>query len=127
MNVFGHTTGTVIACTTVALAIYTGVLYERHTAPRPCITNLSTTSYPMFEWEQIMLDTSTEYNKDSDFYRAGIKTSADLAWRLVEMSKDSDHPSSIYTNPRNGKEFYVPGLCRVGPIDAFGNPILYER
>lgn len=127
MERFGYTIGVVIACVTVGVAIYTGTMYERHTAPKPCIVNLSVHSYPNFEWEQIMLDSVVGYNKDSDFYRSGIKTSEELAERLVEMSQDSDWPSSIYTNPRNGNRFYVPGLCYVGAVDSFGDPVLYRK
>lgn len=127
MERFGYAAGVAIACTTVGVAIYTGMLFERYTAPEPCIVNLSTTSYPMFEFEQIMLDNIVEYNEDSDFYRAGIKTSEELAERLVEMSQDSNWPSSIYTNPRTERRFYVPGLCYVGDVDGFGDPVLYRK
>lgn len=77
MNRYGYTTGVAIACAAVMLALYTGMLYERHTAPVPCIANLSTTSYPIFKWEQIMLDDVTEYHEDSDFYRNGFVDFAD--------------------------------------------------
>jgi hypothetical protein len=124
---YGYFTGAAIACATVALAIYSGILYERHTAPNPCITNLSIHSYPQFGFEQMMIDTIIHYNKDSDFYRTGIKTSEEMAEHLVEMSQDSDYPSSIYTNQTSGRKFYVPALCYVGKIDVFGDPILYKK
>lgn len=126
-NHYGYILGVGIACATVALALYAGMLCERYTAPRPCITNLSTSSYPYFEWEQKMLDEIVEYSEDSDMYREGIKTSAELAHRLVEMSQDSEWPSSIYVNAKTGKEYYVPGLCYVGKVDWRGEPILYRR
>lgn len=127
MEKFGYLSGIAIACATVSVAIYAGMLYERITAPEPCITNLSIYSYPNFEWEQIMLDDIVDYNEDSDFYRQGIKTSEELAEMLVEMSQDSKWPSSIYTNPRTGIRYYVPGLCYVGKIDGLGEPVLYMR
>jgi len=127
MEKFGYTVGASIACATVALAIYTGMLYERHTAPVPCITNLSIYSYPNFEWEQIMLDDIVDYSEDSDFYRHGIQTSEELAEMLVEMSQESNWPSSIYTNPQDGSRYYVPGLCYVGKTDWLGVPTLYLR
>ena len=74
-----------------------------------------------------MLEEVWDYDKDSDYYRMGIKTSVDLAYKLVEMSRDSSHPSSIYVNPKTGDEFYVPGLCRVGDVDWFGDPILVRK
>lgn len=123
---YGYLTGGLIACATVALAIYAGMLYERHTTPRPCIVNLSLHSYPNFEFEQMMLDNVVEYTKESDMYRWGVKTSEELAEKLVEMSQDSEWPSSIYVNEKNEK-FYVPGLCYVGDVDFFGDPILYRR
>lgn len=116
-----------VVCATFSLAIYMGMLYERHVAPEPCIENLSIYSYPNFEWEQIMLDNIVEYNEDSDMYRHGIKTSEQLAEKLVEMSKDSKWPSSIYTNPQNNNKYYVPGLCYVGGVDFFGEPVLYKK
>jgi hypothetical protein len=119
-NRYGYFTG-------VAIAIYSGMLYERHTSPEPCITNLSIHSYPNFEWEQIMLDNIVNYNKDSDMYRHGIKTSEELAKKLVEMSQDSNWSSSIYTNPKNNRKYYVPGLCYVGEVNFFGEPILYRK
>lgn len=124
MDRYGYLTGSLIACATVGLAIYAGMLYERHTAPRPCILNLSQHSYPQFE--QMMLDNVVEYTKESDMYRWGVKTSEELAEKLVELSQDSDWPSSIYVNDR-GEKFYVPGLCYVGDVDFFGEPILYRR
>lgn len=128
MERFGYAAGVTIACATVSLAIYTGMKYqELFNTPEPCIVNLSIHSYPMFEWEQIMLDNIVEYNEDSDWYRDGIKTSEELAERLVEMSQDSNWPSSIYTNPRTERRFYVPGLCYVGDVDGFGDPVLYRK
>jgi len=127
MEKFGYAVGVSIACATVALAIYSGMLYERHTAPEPCITNLSIYSYPNFEWEQIMLDNIVDYNEDSDFYRHGIQTSEELAEMLVEMSQDSNWQSSIYTNDRTGIRYYVPGLCYVGEVNVFGEPVLYRK
>ena len=126
INRRGYLTGSLIACATIGLAIYTGMLYERHTAPRPCAINLSHHSYPNFEFEQMMLDNVVEYNKESDMYRWGVKTSEELAEKLVEMSQDSEWPSSIYNNDK-GQKFYVPGLCYVGDVDFFGDPILYRR
>lgn len=127
INIYGYSTGVFIACSSIALAIYTGMLYERHTTPRPCIVNLSVTSYPYFEHEQMMLDNIVDYDEDSDFYRAGIKTSEELAERLVEMSQDTNYPSEIYINPRTQEKFYVPGLCYVGDVDFSGDPILYRK
>jgi len=127
MEKIGYTVGICIACVTVSFASYSGMLYERHTAPEPCITNLSIHSYPTFESEQIMLDNIVDYNEDSDFYRNGIQTSEELAEMLVEMSQDSKWPSSIYTNPQDGRRYYVPGLCYVGEVNVFGEPVLYRR
>ena len=127
MEKFGYFVGVSIASATVALAIYSGMLYERHTAQEPCITNLSIYSYPNFEWEQIMLDDIVDYSEDSDFYRDGIQTSEELAEMLVEMSQDSNWPSSIYTNTRTGIRYYVPGLCYVGEVNYFGEPVLYRK
>ena len=126
INRYGYATGVAIACATVGLAIYTGMLYEQHTAPRPCIVNLSHHSYPNFEFEQMMLDNVVGYTKESDMYRWGVKTSEELAEKLVELSQDSEWPSSIYVNEK-GEKFYVPGLCYVGDVDFFGDPILYRR
>lgn len=127
MKTFGYTVGIAVACVTVSLAVYAGMLYERHTAPEPCITNLSNTSYPHFDWEQKLLDHEVAYDQDSEYHQAGFKNSTDLAHHLVEMNEDSQWPSSIYTNPQNGNQFYVPGLCYVGDVDWFGNPVLYRR
>ena len=126
INRYGYANGIAIACVTVGLAIYSGVLDERHTAPRPCIINLSHHSYPNFEFEQMMLDNVVGYTKESDMYRWGVKTSEELAEKLVEMSQVSEWPSSIYVNEK-GEKFYVPGLCYVGDVDFFGDPILYRR
>lgn len=120
---YGYITGISLACATVALALYAG----SYTTPRPCIANLSTNAYPFFAWEQQMLDNIVEYSEESDMHREGIKTSAELAHRLVEMSQDSEWPSSIYVNAKTGKEYYVPGLCYVGKVDWLGEPILYRR
>lgn len=125
INRYGYFIG--IAIATTSLAFYAGMKTQEMTTPRPCVANLSITSYPHFIWEQTMLEENIEYGPDSDFYRAGIKTSADLAHKLVEITQDSDYPSSIYVNPRNGAEFYVPGLCRVDSVDWFGDPILVRK
>lgn len=127
INRHGYLTGSLIACATVGLAIYTGMLYEQYTAPRPCIINLSHHSYPHFEFEQMMLDNVVEYTEESDMYRWGVKTSEELAEKLVEMSQGSEHPSAIYINERTGNKFYIPGLCYVGEVDFFGDPILYRK
>lgn len=72
-----------------------------------------------FLGQQMMYDITTAYMDPA--------LEEELAERLVEMSQDSDWPSSIYTNPRNGNRFYVPGLCYVGAIDSFGDPVLYRK
>lgn len=119
--------GVGIAVCAMSISFFAGMLAKKMLTPRPCVANLSTTSYPMFVWEQAMLEESWEYDKESDFYRSGIKTSVDLAYKLVEISQDSSHPSSIYINTKTGSKFYVPGLCRVGSVDWFGDPILVRK
>ena len=123
----GYFKGVGIAVCVISVSFYVGMLTQKILTPRPCVANISPTSYPMFIWEQEMLDEVYDYGPESEFYRSGIKTSAELAYKLVEMSQDSKFPSSIYVNPRNGKEFYVPGLCRVGVVDGLGDPILVRK
>ena len=69
INIYGYSTGVFIACAAVAFAIYAGMLYERHTTPKPCIVNLSVTSYPYFEHEQMMLDNIVDYDMMEIVYR----------------------------------------------------------
>ena len=127
MNLYGYWTGMTIAVAAVSLSFYLGTKVQKDLlTPRPCIINLSVYSYPQFEFEQAMLDNVVEYNQESDMYRWGVKTSEELAEKLVEMSQDSKWPSSIYVN-KQGQKFYVPGLCYVGEIDGFGDPILYRK
>lgn len=126
MNLYGYLAGVAVAVSAVGLSFFIGTKVQKELlTPHPCIVNLSVYSYPQFEFEQQMLDNIVEYSQESDMYRWGVKTSEELAEKLVEMSKGSEHPSSIYE--LEGKKFYVPGLCYVGDVDMFGDPILYRK
>lgn len=128
MNLYGYFSGVVIAVAAVGISFYLGVKVQKDLlTPSPCIVNLSVYSYPNYEYEQMMLDDVVDYTEDSVYYREGVKTSEELAERLVDMSQDSEYPSLIYVNERNGDKFYVPGLCYVGAVNIFGDPILYRK
>lgn len=127
VNIYGYGTGMAIACVTVAVALFTGYKYAEYTTPEPCIANLAHTTYPWIaKIEQGMLDEVIEYDEDSDLYGGGIKTSEDLAYRLVEMSQDSEYPSEIYINPITKRKFFIPALCRY-EVDGLGDPVLYRK
>lgn len=115
-----------IAVTICFLPLYIGYEYGRSTAPKPCIKTLSIYSYPtgVFRIFQDALDNNIE---DSELYRNAMETSSVLTNNTKAMDKDSDHPSVIYTNEKNGMEFIVPGLCYVGAVDFMGDPTLYRK
>lgn len=102
-------------------------LYLKEQPPEPCVANLSSTSYPFWDYEQQWLDNPIAFPEDSELYKDGIQDSRDWVYRLVELSENSDHPSSVYVNPQNNREYWVPGLCWVGKVNSFGEPILYRR
>jgi hypothetical protein len=115
------------ACSFTAATLALGMTWGAVSAPEPCFPNLHSTTYPMFiRQEQGWLEDKTPYPTDSEFAQAGILTPRDLAYDLVDRLSDSEHPSQIYRNPANGKEFWIPGLCYF-ELDAFGDPIIYRK
>lgn len=115
---------------TIMLAIIVsfgaGVFYSNQTAPRPCIANYHTHTAPWFgRMEQEYIENTDPYPVDSDFAKAGYKNPNELMKAVFAMSKDTEWPTEVFVNENTGEEFVVPGLCYVGKVDGFGDPILY--
>lgn len=127
-KLLGYTAGTGIAVATVCLALYAGTLYGRQTAPEPCIANYHSTTPPWFaRMEQELLENTEPYTDTEDKL---AETPRDLMHQLVDYMAENAGPGErstrIFTSPKDGKEYIVPGNCYVGKVNFWGEPTLYR-
>lgn len=135
MNRYNYTTGVAIACAAVGLALYTGMLYERHTAPEPCIANFKRTigNHPFAHQHQLMVD-DTEVRvwyagTDDEVSQSG----RDFMQRLIDWVPDDGGENAFGTIIKgqsfvtNDQEYYVPKDCYAVDLDSFRGPTLYRK
>jgi len=135
MNQYGYITGVGIACATVSLAIYTGMLYERYTAPEPCIANFARTigNHPFAHQHQLMVD-DTEVQvwyagTDDEVTQSG----REFMQKLIDWVPEDGGENAFGTIVKgksfitSDREYYVPKDCYAVDLDSFGGPTLYRR
>ncbi len=123
----GNAMTTVAIGATVGIVFMSGMLFQQHIAPQPCISNLADPLAGAILNLQPLLDDVTVYPADSEFAQAGIKDSRALAWRLAEQfNQDNPNTEEIYIDTVTSKEYWIPARC-YAVIDAIGRPILYKK
>lgn len=135
MNRYGYFTGVAIACATVATAIYTGILYERYTAPKPCIRNFSHTisNHPFAHQHQEMVD-DTEVRVWYEGTADEVEQSGrGFMQQLIDWVPEDGGENAFGTIVRgesivtNDREYYVPKDCYATDLDSWNGPTLYRR
>lgn len=135
IDLYGYLTGSLIACTTVALAIYTGMLYERYTAPEPCIANFTRTigNHPFAHQHQKMIDdveVRVWYEGTADEVE---QSGRDFMQRLIDYVPASGGENSFGSIVQgesimtSDQEYYVPKNCYAVDLDSWNGPTLYRR
>lgn len=135
INRYGYLTGNLIACITVALAIYTGMLYERHTAPEPCIANFTRTidNHPFAHQHQEMIDdveVRVWYEGTADEVE---QSGRDFMQKLIDYVPVDGGENAFGTIVRgesvmtSDREYYVPKDCYAVDLDSWNGPTLYRR
>lgn len=135
MNRYSYTTGVAIACAAVTLAIYTGMLYERYTAPEPCIANFkrSIGNHPFAHRHQEMID-----DAEVRVWYAGTddettQSRRDLMQRLIDWVPENGGENAFGTIVKGqsfvtrDREYYVPKDCYAVDLDSFRGPTLYRK
>lgn len=132
---FGYATGVGIACATVMLAIYTGMLYERHSAPEPCIANFKRVigNHPFAHQHQLMVDDAEVRvwyaGTDGEVTQSG----RDFMQQLIDWVPDDGGENAFGTIVKGqsfvtrDREYYVPKDCYAVDLDSFHGPTLYRR
>jgi len=132
---YGYVTGVAIACATVALAIYSGMLYERYTAPEPCISNFARTigNHPFAHMHQEMVD-DTEVTVWYEGSAGEVKQSGrDFMQRLIDWVPENGEENAFGTIVQgdsfmtSDREYYVPKDCYAADLDSWNGPTLYRR
>lgn len=96
---FGYATGIAIACATVGVAIYTGMLYERYTAPEPCIANFARTisNHPFAHQHQLMVDDTEDRvwyaGTDGEVTQSG----RDFMQKLIDWVPEDGRENALLT------------------------------
>jgi hypothetical protein len=132
---YGYLTGSLIACATVALAIYTGMLYERYTAPEPCIPNfaLKIGDHPFAQMHQEMVD-DVEVRVWFEGTADEVEQSGrDFMQKMIDWVPEDGRENALGTIVRGegfltaDREYYVPKDCYAVDLDNWNGPTLYRR
>src|SRR6056297_2723801 len=131
----GYFTGSLIACATVATAIYTGMLYERHTAPEPCIKNFARSigNHPFAHQDQEIVD-DTEVRVWFKGTEDEVEQSGrDFMQQLIDWVPEDGGENAFGTVVQgesfmtSDREYYVPKDCYATDLDSWNGPTLYRR
>lgn len=135
INRYGYTTGAAIACAAVALAIYTGMLYERYTAPQPCIVNFAQTigNHPFAHQHQEMVD-----DREVRVWFKGTadeveQSGRDYMQQLIDWVPTNGGENAFGTVVRgeslvtSDREYYVPKDCYAVDLNNWNGPTLYRK
>jgi len=131
----GYFTGSLIACATVATAIYTGMLYERYTAPEPCIKNFARSigNHPFAHQHQEIVD-DTEVRVWFKGTEDEVEQSGrDFMQQLIDWVPEDGGENAFGTVVQgesfmtSDREYYVPKDCYATDLDSWNGPTLYRR
>lgn len=131
----GYLTGSLIACATVALAIYTGMLYERYTAPEPCIPNFARTigNHPFAHMHQEMIDDVEVRVWYEGTEQETVQSGRDFVQKLIDYIPEDGGENAFGTIVRgeslvtSDREYYVPKDCYATDLDNWNGPTLYRK
>lgn len=135
MKKFGYPVRVGIACATVALAIYTGMLYERYTAPEPCIANFARTigNHPFAHMHQEMVDDVEARVWYEGTAHETVQSGRDFVQKLIDYVPKEGGENAFGTIVRgesfitSDREYYVPKDCYAVDLDSWNGPTLYRR
>ena len=135
INRRGYFTGVAIACATVALAIYSGMLYERYTAPEPCIANFARTigNHPFAHQHQEMVDDVEVRVWFKDTADEVEQSGRDFMQQLIDWVPNNGGENAFGTVVRgesfvtSNREYYVPKHCYATDLNSWNGPTLYRR
>jgi hypothetical protein len=135
MDRYGYLTGNLIAISAVGLAIYAGMVYERHfNAPEPCISNFSSAigNHPFARSHQEMID-DTEVSIFHEGTADEIETSRrDIFQTWMDYIPENGGENAFGTivkgeaYARDNREFYVPLDCYATDLESWGGPTLWR-
>lgn len=133
MKRFGYTIGNFyFICATVGVSIYAGMLYERYTAPEPCIVNFSTTidNHPFaYVYQEMVDDTEvTVWYEGTD--NEVVQSRRDLMQKLIDYNSGTNAFGTIVKGESfvtSHREYYVPRDCYATDLDSFRGPTLYRK
>jgi len=135
MDRYGYFTGVMIACATVATSIYVGMLYERHTAPEPCIANFARSigNHPFAHQHQEIVD-DTEVRVWFKGTEDEVEQSGrDFMQQLIDWVPEDGGENAFGTVVQgesfmtSDREYYVPKDCYATDLDSWNGPTLYRR